>query len=104
LSKNAPVQLDMPWIAWKEGAWCIVYTEADRATMLLLLQEDLWQRRLRDLLTMHPPPRNGSRAPQSGGLRGGPYSRPQAGGSSHVNAANVRAFFGSAPGPPDGGS
>jgi len=95
---------ERPWIAWKEGAWRIVYTEADRTTMLLLLQEDLWQRRLRDLLTMHPPPRNGSRAPQSGGLRGGPYSRPQAGGSSHVNAANVRAFFGSAPGPPDGGA
>ena len=95
---------ERPWIAWKEGAWRIVYTEVDRSTMLLLLQEDPWQRRLRDLLTMHPPPRNGCRAPQSGGLRGGPYSRPRPGGSSHVNASNMRAFFGSAPGPPDDGS
>jgi len=93
---------ERPWIAWKEGAWRIVYTEADRTMMLLLFQEDPWQRRLRDLLTMHPPPRNGSRAPQSGGLRGGPYSRPQPGGSSHVNAANLRAFFGAASGTPGG--
>jgi hypothetical protein len=86
--------------AWKEGEWRIVYTEADRTLMRLLLQEEHWQRRLRDLLTMHPPPRQGSRAPQSGGLRGGPYSRPQTGGSSHVNAASMRSFFGASRRPP----
>lgn len=85
---------EQPFIAWKEGAWRIQYTETDADMMTLTLQEDAWQRKLNNMLILHRPAHYAARGSTSGGVRAGPYSRPERGGSVNVTPGSIGSFFG----------
>jgi len=79
---------EQPFMAWSLGAWRLVYFEADREMMDVLLDAPRMQATL-DRMLARQAPAGGARArPHDGGRRRGPH-----GGSAHVNPVSLRSFF-----------
>jgi hypothetical protein len=83
------------WIAWSQGAWRPLYTEADRSLISEVFEDPLTQQTLEALQASAQP----ARAPPPvadgrGRPRAGPYGRLLRGSSGEVTRQALERFFG----------